>query len=240
MHIHIGGSTCYLATGSRSATRRGQTRRPGSGRADYLWLGAPPPALVYSSPLGSRAEPRPSMSRSAAVEPFKAPPNLPIPPPLTLQATPSAADAYRRTKHSPAQRGRRASAARTSARRCALLRRQAARKPRANPAMLSYSSSRLLPTAPAERHTSHSVHDRFLRVPALSPNITLPHIDYICTTGRSKLTPMAWGTPQDHMRERGERGVSSGHRALGPRNLWIHGSGLVDPRINGPPLVTTT
>ena len=93
--------------GSRSATRRGQTRRPGSGRADYLWLGAP--SRLQLSPLGSRAEPRPSMSRSAEEgSTFKAPTNLPIPPPFTLQAKRSAADAYCRTKHSTARRGRRA------------------------------------------------------------------------------------------------------------------------------------
>ena len=51
--------------------------------------------------------------------------------------------------------------------------------------------------------------------------------------GRFQLTPMAWGAPQDRMRERSELGGELW--ALGPRNRWIYGSGLLDPRINGPP-----
>ena len=47
--------------------------------------------------------------------------------------------------------------------------------------------------------------------------------------GRFQLTPMAWGAPQDRMRERSELGASSGH--LDPEtdgsmdlDCWIHGS----------------
>ena len=71
--------------------------------------------LVYSTqqPSGLQREQSratvPSMSRSAEEgSTFKAPTNLPIPPPFTLQAKRSAADAYCRTKHSTARRGRRA------------------------------------------------------------------------------------------------------------------------------------
>ena len=131
---------CYPATGSRSATRRGRSHPGSSGRAGRPRLEAAL-APAHGGPLRSRAEPWPPMSRSAAVEPSKVPPTCRPPPPFSLQATPSAADAYRRTKHFPARYDRRASAARTSARRCALLRRQAARRPRASPAMLTYSSS---------------------------------------------------------------------------------------------------
>ena len=134
--------------------------RPGSGRADRLQLepsplaAAPPwprhppwarhPALAAASalgvaPPGCRAEPRGQGRPCPAAQPcaFRGAANLPTPPPATLQATPSVARAYRRTKPSPARRDRPASAARTSARRCALLRRQAAHRPRANPATLT-------------------------------------------------------------------------------------------------------